>query len=139
MQMRMTGLLVASLALAGCVPQGAPKSIPTGAEDYATYCAGCHGAGGKGDGEAAASFNPRPADLTTLAQKNGGVFPTTRVMAQIWGYKGKKGQGVMPDFGQLMDADNVTLVPYDGGDGIMTPTPIRLVQVAEYLKTIQVK
>ena len=29
------------------------------------------------------------------------------------------------------------LVGYDGGDGIASPTPVRLVQVAEYLKSIQ--
>ena len=31
------------------------------------------------------------------------------------------------------------MVLYDGGDGIATPTPVRLVNVAEYLKTLQVK
>jgi mono/diheme cytochrome c family protein len=133
------GLAAAVLALAACTPQDVHKDIPTGAEDFATYCSACHGPGGKGDGDLAADMKPKPANLTTLAKRNGGEFPTTKVMAQIWGYKGKKGQGVMPDFSGLMDAENVTLVPYDGGDGIMTPTPIRLVQVAEYLKTIQVK
>ena len=29
------------------------------------------------------------------------------------------------------------MVPYDGGDGIASPTPVRLVQIAEYLKTLQ--
>jgi hypothetical protein len=31
------------------------------------------------------------------------------------------------------------LVPYDGGDGIPTPTPVRLVALAEYLRTLQVQ
>ena len=133
------GFAVAALSLSACVPQNNDKEIPTAAEDYATYCSACHGPEGKGNGDLAKEFTPRPSDLTTLSKRNGGTFPTTKVMAQIWGYKGKKGQGVMPDFGNLMDADNVTLVLYDGGDGIQTPTPIRLVQLAEYLKTIQVK
>ena len=55
-------------------------------------------------------------------------------MAQIWGYAGAKGQGVMPEFSALMEGD---AVPYDGGDGILTPTPLRLVALAEYLKTLQ--
>ena len=40
----------------------------------------------------------------------------------------------MPEFGPLLQGD---LVPYDGGDGIATPTPVRLVQITEYLKALQ--
>ena len=35
-----------------------------GAHTYATYCASCHGAGGKGDGPAAATLPVRPANHT---------------------------------------------------------------------------
>jgi mono/diheme cytochrome c family protein len=124
--------LIALLFLAACVP-GA-KDAPDAAQDYADYCAACHGATGKGDGIAAAGLSKKPADLTQLAARNGGEFPTTRVMAQIWGYAKAKGRGVMPDFAPMMTGD---LVPYDGGDGIQTPTPERLVALAEYLKTLQ--
>lgn len=128
-------LLALSLpALAACVDT--KPAADTGAEDFAAYCSGCHGAGGKGDGGLAADLAKAPADLTLLAQKNKGAFPTTRVMAQIWGYAGAKGRGIMPDFAPMMEGE---MVPYDGGDGIETPTPIRLVQLAEYLKTLQVK
>lgn len=120
--------------LSACVE---PKDASdTGAEDFAAYCAACHGATGKGDGEAAKGLARKPADLTRLSAKNKGDFPTTRVMAQIWGYAGAKGRGVMPDFGPLLQGE---MVPYDGGDGIETPTPIRLVELAEYLKRLQQK
>jgi mono/diheme cytochrome c family protein len=33
---------------------------------YGLYCASCHGVGGRGDGPAAASLDPRPTDLTRL-------------------------------------------------------------------------
>lgn len=125
-------LLVAALGLAACVEK---ERTPTGAEDFATYCASCHGAGGRGDGPAAAGLESRPADLTRIAARNGGVFPGTRVMAKIWGYTGgRDGASPMPQFGPLLQGD---LVPYDGGDGIATPTPVRLVQIAEHLKTLQ--
>ncbi len=127
-------LLIASLSLSACVPGSKDSAGATGAQDYAAYCSACHGASGAGDGELAAELATKPADITSLSAKNGGAFPTTRVMAQIWGYAGKKGQDVMPDFGSLLDGE---LVPYDGGDGIETPTPIRLVQIAEYLETLQ--
>jgi mono/diheme cytochrome c family protein len=35
-----------------------------GKTKYNLYCLGCHGAGGKGDGPAASSLNPRPRDMT---------------------------------------------------------------------------
>lgn len=128
--MRLAAL--ALLLLSACVP-GAEKG-PDAAQDYADYCAACHGPTGKGDGIAAQGLSKAPADLTLLAQANGGDFPTTRVMAQIWGYAKAKGRGVMPDFAPMMTGD---LVLYDGGDGIETPTPERLVALAEYLKTLQ--
>lgn len=131
-QLRPALVLLALPLMAACVdPNHSPE---TGAEDYAAYCASCHGASGKGDGEIAGVLSRKPSDLTTLSAKNKGVFPTTKVMAQIWGYAGAKGRGVMPDFGPLLQGD---MVPYDGGDGIETPTPIRLVELAEYLKRLQ--
>ncbi|MFN4156205.1 MAG: c-type cytochrome [Paracoccaceae bacterium] len=128
--------LFAALGLGACVIAAAPEPMPTGAQDFADFCAGCHGVSGKGDGALATSLARRPADLTRLARGNKGTFPTTPVMAKIWGYTGGKGGGVMPNFGPLLDSDTV---PYDGGDGIMTPTPMRLVQIAEHLQAIQVK
>lgn len=112
-----------------------PEPVPTGARDFADYCASCHGTGAKGDGDAAATLSRRPADLTQLAARNGGTFPATRVMSKIWGYAGgPQGGAVMPGFGPLLDG---ALVPYDGGDGIMTPTPERLVALAEYVRGLQ--
>ncbi len=37
---------------------------------YVTYCTPCHGNGGKGDGIAAASLNPKPANHTSDAVQN---------------------------------------------------------------------
>ena len=123
--------IAATLTLAACVPE----EPPTGAEDFANYCAACHGVSGRGDGPLAGELERRPADLTGLARANGGTFPTTEVMAKIWGYTGgQRGSEVMPNFGPLLESE---LRPYDGGDGIMTPTPERLVQIAEHLKGLQ--
>lgn len=127
--------VLALFVLGACVDGVSQEPVPTGAEDFADYCASCHGLSGKGDGEIAASLPKRPANLTTLRARAGGTFPTTKVMAKIWGYTETVGEaGTMPNFGPLLDSETV---PYDGGDGIMTPTPIRLVQIAEHLKTLQ--
>lgn len=125
-------ILALPLALAGCME---PEAPPTGAEDFAGFCASCHGMSGKGDGDVGGTLGRKPADLTRIAARNGGVFPGTEVMAKIWGYTGgRDGASAMPSFGTLLEGD---LVPYDGGDGIATPTPVRLVQLAEHLKTLQ--
>ena len=128
--------MILPLVLAACVER---DEGPTGREDFVAFCAGCHGTGGKGDGPAAAGLGRKPADLTGLSARNGGVFPGTRVMAKIWGYTGvapgrQDQASPMPEFGPLLQGD---LVPYDGGDGIATPTPERLVGTAEHLRVLQ--
>lgn len=131
---RRTAILLSALGLSACMAEK-PDPVPTGAEDFAAYCSACHGTAGTGAGEVAATLDAAPPDLTGLTAANGGTFPSTAVMAQIWGYTGgKNGDRVMPQFAGLLDGD---LVPYDGGDGIMTPTPIRLVQLAEYVRALQ--
>jgi mono/diheme cytochrome c family protein len=129
-------ILPLTLSLAACVET---EKVPSGAEDFGDFCAACHGLSGKGDGEGAAVLDRKPADLTRLSARNGGVFPGTRVMAKIWGYTGvapdrQDEASPMPEFAALLQGD---LMPYDGGDGIATPTPVRLVQIAEYLKSLQ--
>ncbi len=127
------------LALTACQTETAAKApVRSGAEDFAMLCTPCHGASGTGNGELAAELTQRPADLTGLAARNGGVFPTGPVLAQIWGYaEGTTGDvagRVMPDFGALLDSE---MVLFDAGDGISTPTPSRLVELALYLKGLQ--
>lgn len=56
-----------------------------GGSTFRLYCASCHGAAGKGDGPLASSMKVAPADLTQIAKKNGGVFPTDRVSRTIDG------------------------------------------------------
>jgi len=50
-------------------------SWASGQEMYLEYCAVCHGKNGNGDGPAAPALKVPPADLTTLAKRNGGKFP----------------------------------------------------------------
>jgi cytochrome c553 len=62
-----------------------PTPASSGQAMFTTYCAACHGAGGKGDGPAANALKKRPADLTQLARKNNGTLPDVRVMTFITG------------------------------------------------------
>ncbi|MGB8622841.1 MAG: cytochrome c, partial [Paracoccaceae bacterium] len=84
---------------------------------------------------AAGGLDPAPADLTRIAARNGGVFPWARVMGHIDGYKRRDRAGeMMPEFGARMQGPTVL---FDSGDGIMTPTPKPLVDLARYLESIQ--
>lgn len=121
------------LALAACLPPAeAPQT--SGVADFADLCAPCHGATGVGNGPMAADLTVKPAELTGLSARNGGVFPLARVMSKIWGYSEGAVPSMMPQFGPLLDSPTVLV---DVGDGIQTPTPERLIDLAEYLQSIQ--
>lgn len=47
-------------------------------------CALCHGQRGKGDGLAASTLTPRPANLATLTKRNG-TFPAAHIEAVLKG------------------------------------------------------
>jgi cytochrome c553 len=128
--------VVALIALSGCVLDQAPVAeASSGAEDFAALCAPCHGTSGQGKGPMAKDLAHAPADLTGLTARNGGTFPMAYVMHKIWGYAGGAAPStLMPEFGPLMDSPTVL---FDAGDGIQTPTPERLVNLATYLTTIQ--
>jgi hypothetical protein len=68
--------------LVGCADLSAND---VGKEEFESKCATCHGASGKGDGPQAQMLPIKPADLTVLAKKNGGIFPTSRVQEIIDG------------------------------------------------------
>lgn len=129
------GAALLPVVLAACLPLA--KKVPTGAEDFATYCAACHGDAGKGDGPMADTLDKRPADLTRISAKNRGTFPMARVMSKIWGYARTPDGVVMPQFAPLLEGEKMVL--FDSGDGIQTPTPLRLVQLGEYVRDMQTK
>jgi mono/diheme cytochrome c family protein len=127
------GLMAASVVLAGCQAREVDRPPEaTGQEDYLALCSSCHGATGAGDGPAAAGLGPRPADLTRLSERNGGVFPMLAVMARIDGYT--RAADGMPEFGALFVDE---LVPFETEPGVLTPTPPRLIALAEYVESLQ--
>ena len=125
-------VVLAIATLVACTP---PDPVSTGASDFAELCAPCHGVTGVGNGPMAAELVKKPADLTGLSARNGGTFPMIKVMNKIWGYsRGAAVPSMMPHFAPLLDSPTVLV---DLGDGVETPTPQRLVDLADYLKTLQ--
>ena len=124
--------ILMAAALIACTP---PMPETSGASDFTELCAPCHGTGAKGDGPMAAELAKKPADLTGLSARNGGTFPLARVMNKIWGYsRGAAVPSMMPHFAPLLDSPTVLV---DVGDGVETPTPQRLIDLADYLATLQ--
>ena len=126
-----TGLV--ALGLLGCTQAEMPQP-EDGKRLFDAHCAACHGAMGQGDGAAGAALDPRPADLTRLRTSDG-LFPRAQVLSVIDGYtRGEGAHPGMPAFGDSLGGD---LVPFDSGDGVMTPTPRLLVALVGYLETLQ--
>jgi mono/diheme cytochrome c family protein len=61
------------------------KREDIGKKEYGTHCAICHGIDGKGHGAYKGFLKVAPADLTTIAKKNNGVFPVDRIYKVIDG------------------------------------------------------
>lgn len=126
---------LSGVAMVGLIAACAPgPQAAAGRNDFVALCADCHGDAGRGDGPLAEGMTPRPVDVTTIAAGNGGVFPKARVMSHIYGFTPGRSESPMPAFGDLLDGQTV---PYDSGDGIETPTPVRLVALMEYVEGMQ--
>jgi cytochrome c len=76
--------LVASVII-GLNASGWSEDLDAGKAEYSLSCAGCHGSDGKGKGPLSSKFRTKPADLTTFAKKNNGVFPLSAVYEAIDG------------------------------------------------------
>lgn len=76
------------------------QSIKRGRVLFHQYCEACHGAGGIGDGPAAAFLPKRPKDLTRIAPPP--YFPDGVVAYRI-----ANGKGPMPAWKTVLSADDI--------------------------------
>jgi mono/diheme cytochrome c family protein len=105
----------------------------SGAYAFRTHCASCHGADGKGEGPLADSLRFHPADLTLIAKRHGGSFPTETVVRIVDGRQPLKGHGA-PDMPIWGDAFKNADTGYDD-----KRVKEKIHSIVEYLKTLQVK
>ena len=69
-------------------PSPSAQTLAQGKADFNQHCAPCHSQSGKGNGpEVKVIPGIKPKDLTTIAERNGGVFPYRDVEATIDGRK----------------------------------------------------
>lgn len=134
-QFRTIALMALCAGVAACQPRGEEPLAETGIQSYRALCVDCHGPGARGDGPRAGTLAVAPPDLTRIAARNGGSFPEEDVMAVIFGYPGRYHLGLMPEFGpQMMQSE---VIDWEAPSGEVIPTPVRLIAVMEYLRTIQ--
>ena len=126
------GVLAVLLLAAGGGQAVGQVTGENGAELFVNYCASCHGVDGKGRGPTAVALKIRPADLTTIAKRNGGTFPKARIRSVIWGpdnlFIPAHGSSQMPVWGPTFRA----LDP-------MGDNERRLSQLIAYLEFLQSK
>lgn len=89
-------LRAAVFGIAAAVASGplfAQAKTDPGQREYDFNCAGCHGPKGGGDGPYTRYLNVKVPNLSTLAKRNGGVFPVQRLYEIIDGRGEVKGHG----------------------------------------------
>lgn len=108
----------------------AATSPASGKDMFMNYCASCHGKDAKGNGPAASALNAAPADLTSLAKKNGGKFPEMRVMSVLHGEASVAAHGTqeMPVWGPVF---------WRMSQGHPAEVQQRVTNLANYLKSLQ--
>lgn len=89
-------------------------SSMAGQDLFRAYCASCHGRQGRGDGPTAPALRTATPDLTTIAKRNGGTFPTERMIGIVTHGEAlaspAHGSGEMPIWGPLfraLDPDDI--------------------------------
>ena len=126
------GCFTAAFAALAC-GESAP---PAGGETlFARHCASCHGASGAGDGPLAAELRVPPANLRTIARRNGGRFDEQAVLRTIDGRRAVAAHGPrdMPVWGELFESEFAS-------EGTPRPAATSLMRaqlLADYVRTLQ--
>jgi mono/diheme cytochrome c family protein len=94
----------------------------------------CHGKGGKGDGPAPSALKVPPPDLTTLAKRNNGTFPSDHVDAILRFGTSASAHGIsdMPIWGRLLGVSSIR-----GSEA--AEVRLRIYNLAKYIESLQSK
>jgi mono/diheme cytochrome c family protein len=100
---------------------------------YVRHCAVCHGSSGRGDGPFGGILRTAPADLTTIAARNGGKFPDAEIARFVDGQFVPPAHGTrqMPVWGRWLGE------PIAQGTEPDEVARGEILAILEYLKTLQ--
>jgi len=125
-------------AAVACTAVLAQGRVDVGKREYDNNCAVCHGQSGKGQGVYSDMLTKSAPNLTTLAQRNGGVFPVARAYDVIEGGGVGHGTREMPIWGRdysIQAAEYYMDVPYNQEAYVRG----RILSLVEYLNRLQAK
>jgi mono/diheme cytochrome c family protein len=112
-----------------------PMLVEVGREEFVQHCAACHGMDARGGGPVASALRTVPADLTQIAARRGGDFPSDEIAEWIDGRLATAAHGTreMPVWGARFSQG-------------LPPDPLsqdlvrgRIETLVEYLRSIQGK
>ncbi|WP_431858061.1 c-type cytochrome [Azospirillum sp.] len=131
-----TTLAAASPALAQS--SGTMKDEPIGRSTFIRNCAACHGIEGKGDGPLADYLTKKPATLTTIRERNKGVFPLEYMVRVIDGREAIPMHGTreMPVWGDVFLRQSIQDFWPRGSEQVVRG---RILEVVFYVQSIQGK
>jgi mono/diheme cytochrome c family protein len=128
--------LVAAAAVADAeeLAQSDQAIVNTGQHIYAVKCAVCHGEDGRGNGPYTPMLYDKPTDLTALAKRSGGAFPSAEIYETISGAELLPAHGTrdMPIWGQEISGEAL-----DGGFEVAPFVRARILALIAYLESIQ--
>jgi len=130
-------MVVCALALMATAAL-AQSTADSGKREYESKCAVCHGKDGKGAGPYADQLKRSLPDLTTLAQRNGGVFPVAQTYDTIEGAGKGHGTRDMPIWGlgfSVLATEALPDLPYNQAQYVRA----RIMALVQYLNQLQVK
>lgn len=109
---------------------------------YETYCAGCHGISGKGNGPDAKRLTKPPTDLTQLQKRNGGRFSSDYLFNIIDGREDVAAHGprAMPVWGKVFKEQDTAVAPCEGNKCFYSKFwRGRILAIITYIRTLQDK
>ena len=139
MRHKLTTVILVLVSLAAAQTQGGGKGETaanaepvTGKQLYNSYCALCHATDAKGGGPFSSQLKVWPPNLTQLAKKNQGVFPTMHVREAIDGEFNKPSHGTaeMPIWGPVFRSM---------AHGKKDSAQLRINSLVKYLESLQEK
>jgi mono/diheme cytochrome c family protein len=122
---------VSGVRAGGADDEAAKEKVAKGRVVYVRYCVSCHGKETRGDGPLAKDLRVPVPDLTTLANRSGGVYPEDRVVRIITRGNEVRGHGTadMPAWGPA----------FNRTDGIEAAVDEAIRNLTLYLKSVQRK
>ena len=141
-----TNFAAFALSVGLLLPSAEPRAEPlldshdavlnSGHTLYQTYCAQCHGSDGKGGAADSLRATVKVPDLTTIAQRNDGVFPVGKVYDMISGSELLPAHGtrLMPVWGTALQSE-----PGLAADTAAVVARGRILSMVAYLATLQAR